>query len=121
MASEPSSEQSAPPCPALSREGRHPCSGQRRVSSPHCVLRESPPASVSPAFSGFMDESVSVPELMNWIQQRVDSTLVKSSIEQPSTMSSPCAARKLVTVAEIHDTPHSPLSPVHVDSPPTFS
>ncbi|KAK3881386.1 hypothetical protein Pcinc_004769 [Petrolisthes cinctipes] len=93
MAREPSSEQSASPSPADSREGRHTCSGQRRVSSPHCVLRESPPVSVSPAFSGFMDESVSVPELWNCLQQRVDATLVKSSIQQPGTMSSPRAAR----------------------------
>ncbi|KAK3878367.1 hypothetical protein Pcinc_016951 [Petrolisthes cinctipes] len=121
MVSEPSSEQSASPSPARSREGRHTCSGQRRVSSPHCVLRESSPASVSPAFSGFMDESVSVPELWNCLQQRVDATLVKSSIQQPSTMSSSRAAREQVTVAEIHDTPHSILSLVQVDSQPTFS
>ncbi|KAK3892417.1 hypothetical protein Pcinc_003650 [Petrolisthes cinctipes] len=107
MASEPSSEQSASPSPASSREGRHTYSGLRRVSSLHCVLRESPPVSVSPAFSRFMDESVSVPELLNCLQQRVDATLVKSSIQQPGTMSSPRAAREQVTVAEIHDIPHS--------------
>ncbi|KAK3872328.1 hypothetical protein Pcinc_022546 [Petrolisthes cinctipes] len=115
MVSEPSSEQSALLSPAHSREGRHTCSGQSRVSSPHCLLRESPPVSVSPAFSGFMDESVSVPELWNCLQQRVDSTLMKSSIQQPGTMSSPRAAREQVTVTE------SFLSLVQVDSPPTFS
>ncbi|KAK3889779.1 hypothetical protein Pcinc_006340 [Petrolisthes cinctipes] len=121
MASKPSSEQSASPSPACRGEGRHPCCGQRRASSPHSVLRESTPTSYSPAFSGFLDESMSVPELMKWLQHRVDSTKVKSSIQQPSTVSSPRAAREQVTVAEIHATPYSLQSPVQVDSPPTFS
>ncbi|KAK3892710.1 hypothetical protein Pcinc_003502 [Petrolisthes cinctipes] len=114
MASETSSEQSASPSQA------HKCSGQRRASSLHSVLRESTPTSVSPAFSGFMDDSVSVPELMNWLRHRVDSTRVKSSFQQPGTVS-PRAAREHVTVAEIHAIPHSLQSPVQVDSPPTVS
>ncbi|KAK3871107.1 hypothetical protein Pcinc_023753 [Petrolisthes cinctipes] len=96
MAREPSSVQSASPSPAHSREGSHTCSGQHIASSPHCVLQESPPVSISPAFSGFMDDSVSVPEFWNCLQQGVDATLVKSSIQQPGTMSSPRAAREQV-------------------------
>ncbi|KAK3894991.1 hypothetical protein Pcinc_001284 [Petrolisthes cinctipes] len=64
-----------------------------------------------------MDDSVSVPELMNWLQHRVDSTRVKSSFQQPGTVS-PHAAREHVTVAEIHAIPHSLQSPI---SPPTVS
>ncbi|KAK4303805.1 hypothetical protein Pmani_024208 [Petrolisthes manimaculis] len=66
------------------------------------------------------EDSVSVPELMNWLQQRLDASRPKSSCLQSGTVS-PHAAREHVTVVEIHDIPHSLQSPGHVESPPSVS